>query len=53
VKPDDARLRLSFGEALLGATQFADACAQFAQSCSQILFGLDVGAETEPRASHK
>ena len=27
-KPDDARLRLSYGEALLGASQFAAACSE-------------------------
>jgi len=42
-KPDDARLRLSFGEALLGATQFADACAQFAQLRGKGLGPRDLG----------
>ena len=28
-RPDDARLRLAYGEALLGDTQYAAACAEF------------------------
>jgi hypothetical protein len=28
-RPDDARLRLAYGEALLGDGQFATACAEF------------------------
>jgi hypothetical protein len=42
-KPDDSRLRLSFGEALLGDAKFADACAQFAQLRGKGLGPRDLG----------
>jgi hypothetical protein len=38
-RPEDARLRLAYGEALLGARQFAAACAEFEK-----LKGADLGA---------
>ncbi len=41
--PDDARLRLSYGEALLGASQFAAACAEFARLKGKGLGPRDLG----------
>jgi hypothetical protein len=42
-RPDDSRLRLSFGEALLGDAKFVDACAQFAQLRGTGLGPRDLG----------
>ena len=42
-KPDDARLRLSYGEALLGAGQFAAACSVFDQLKGRGLGPRDLG----------
>jgi dienelactone hydrolase len=42
-KPDDARLRLSYGEALLGASQFAAACAELEKLKGKGLGPRDLG----------
>lgn len=42
-RPDDARLRLSYGEALLGATQFAAACGEFERLKGKGLGPRDLG----------
>lgn len=42
-QPDEARLRLSYGEALLGAMRYADACAQFARLRGKGLGARDLG----------
>ena len=42
-KPDDARLRLSYGEALLGASKFAEACAELDKLKGKGLGPRDVG----------
>ena len=42
-KPDDARLRLSYGEALLGASQFAEACAELEKLKGKGLGPRDLG----------
>jgi hypothetical protein len=42
-KPDDARLRLSYGEALLGAGQFAVACAELEKLKGKGLGPRDLG----------
>ena len=41
--PDDARLRLSYGEALLGGSQFAAACAEFERLKGKGLGPRDLG----------
>ena len=43
VKPDDARMRLSFGEALLGASQFAEACTELEKLKGKGLGPRDLG----------
>lgn len=42
-RPDDARLRLSYGEALLGAQQFAAACAELEKLKGKGLGPRDLG----------
>jgi hypothetical protein len=42
-RPDDARLRLSYGEALLGASRFADACAELQKLKGKGLGPRDLG----------
>ena len=42
-KPDDARLRLSYGEALLGASQFAAACTELEKLKGKGLGPRDLG----------
>jgi hypothetical protein len=42
-RPTDARLRLSYGEALLGNGQYAEACAQFEQLKGKRLGPRDLG----------
>jgi dienelactone hydrolase len=42
-QPDDARLRLSYGEALLGASQFGAACAELAKLKGKGLGPRDLG----------
>jgi dienelactone hydrolase len=42
-RPDDARLKLSYGEALLGAGRFPDACATFATLKGKGLGARDLG----------
>jgi dienelactone hydrolase len=42
-RPDDPRLRLSYGEALLGASQFAAACSVFDQLRNKGLGPRDLG----------
>ena len=42
-KPDDARLGLSYGEALLGSSQFAAACAQLGRLKGKGLGARDLG----------
>jgi hypothetical protein len=42
-KPDDTRLRLAFGEALLGDSKFAEACAQLGQLRGKGLGARDLG----------
>jgi predicted Zn-dependent protease len=42
-RPDDSRLRLSYGEALLGAGQFGDACAEFEKLKGKGLGPRDLG----------
>ena len=42
-KPDDARLRLSYGEALLGASQFAAACTELGKLKGKGLGPRDLG----------
>ena len=42
-RPGDARLRLSYGEALLGAGQFAAACAEFGKLRDKGLGARDLG----------
>jgi dienelactone hydrolase len=42
-RPDDARLRLSYGEALLGASRYAEACAEFEQLKGKGLGFRDLG----------
>jgi tetratricopeptide (TPR) repeat protein len=42
-KPDDARLRLSYGEALLGAGRFAEACSELEQLKGKGLGPRDLG----------
>ena len=42
-KPDDARLRLSYGEALLGASKFAEACAELDKLKGKGLGPRDLG----------
>jgi len=42
-RPDDTRLRLSYGEALLGASQFATACAEFERLKGKGLGPRDLG----------
>ena len=43
LRPDDARLRLSYGEALLGDRQFAIACTLFDSLTSSNLGPRDLG----------
>ena len=43
VRPDDARLRLSYGESLLGDAQFAAACGEFEKLKGQGLGPRDLG----------
>lgn len=42
-RPDDARLRLSYGEALLGAGRFGEACGEFAKLQGKGLGPRDLG----------
>jgi dienelactone hydrolase len=42
-RPDDARLRLSYGEALLGASRFAEACAELEKLKGKGLGPRDLG----------
>jgi predicted Zn-dependent protease len=42
-RPDDARLRLAYGEALLGDSQYATACAEFDKLRDKGLGYLDLG----------
>jgi dienelactone hydrolase len=42
-KPDDTRLRLSYGEALLGASKYADACAELEKLKGKGLGPRDLG----------
>lgn len=42
-RPDDARMRLSYGEALLGASQFAAACSEFEKVKGKGLGPRDLG----------
>jgi dienelactone hydrolase len=42
-RPDDARLRLAYGEALLGDKRFAEACSQFDRLKNKGLGPRDVG----------
>jgi predicted Zn-dependent protease len=42
-KPDDARLRLSYGEALLGAAQYAAACSELEKLKGKGLGPRDLG----------
>jgi hypothetical protein len=42
-RPDESRLRLSYGEALLGASQFAAACSLFDQLKDRGLGPRDLG----------
>jgi dienelactone hydrolase len=42
-RPDDYRLRLSYGEALLGASQYAAACAEFEKLKGKPLGPRDLG----------
>lgn len=42
-KPDDSRMRLSFGEALLGDAKYREACAQFEQLKGKGLGPRDLG----------
>jgi dienelactone hydrolase len=42
-RPDDSRLRLSYGEALMGDTQFAAACAEFTKLKGNGLGPRDLG----------
>ena len=42
-RPDDARLRLSYGEALLGDAQFAAACSEFEKLKGKALGPRDLG----------
>ncbi len=42
-RPDDVRLRLAYGEALLGDTQFAAACAEFEKLKGKGLGARDLG----------
>jgi hypothetical protein len=42
-RPDDPRLRLAYGEALLGASRFADACAELAKLKGKGLGPRDLG----------
>jgi hypothetical protein len=42
-KPDDARMRLSYGEALLGASQFAEACTELDKLKGKGLGPRDLG----------
>jgi dienelactone hydrolase len=42
-RPEDARLRLSYGEALLGSSDFAEACAQFERLKGKGLGPRDLG----------
>ncbi len=42
-KPDDARMRLSYGEALLGASQFAEACTELEKLKGKGLGPRDLG----------
>jgi dienelactone hydrolase len=42
-RPDDARLRLSYGEALLGNAQYADACAEMEKLKGKGLGPRDLG----------
>jgi hypothetical protein len=42
-KPDDARMRLSYGEALLGAAQFAEACTELEKLKGKGLGPRDLG----------
>jgi dienelactone hydrolase len=42
-KPDDTRLRLSYGEALLGAAKYADACAELEKLKGKGLGPRDLG----------
>ena len=43
VRPDDARLRLAYGEALLGDAQYATACAEFEKLKGKGLGPRDLG----------
>ena len=60
-KPDDARLRLSYGEALLGASQFAAACSELEKLKGKGLGPRDLGragresvhAERRRRCRHR
>ena len=42
-RPDDARIRLSYGEALLGASQFAEACTELEKLKGKGLGPRDLG----------
>ena len=42
-RPDDARMRLSYGEALLGASQFAEACTELEKLKGKGLGPRDLG----------
>lgn len=42
-RPDDARMRLSYGEALLGASQFAEACSELEKLKGKGLGPRDLG----------
>ncbi|MET0211365.1 MAG: tetratricopeptide repeat protein [Vicinamibacterales bacterium] len=42
-RPDDARMRLSYGEALLGASQFAEACTELEKLKGKGLGARDLG----------
>jgi dienelactone hydrolase len=42
-RPNDSRLRLSYGEALLGASQFAEACGEFEKLKGKGLGPRDLG----------
>ena len=52
-KPEDARLRLSYGEALLGASQFAAACSELEKLKGKGLGPRDLACRPRERACRK
>jgi tetratricopeptide (TPR) repeat protein len=52
-RPDDARLRLAYGEALLGVAQYAAACAEFEKLKGRGLGYRDLGVPAARACAQK